>query len=320
MANASNDGALAVGFVRLRKVDDHMRILSAALTGMFLTGCASAGSGIVSTVAAIPGQSAPNALSRAAGTVVGPHASYVTLIVMENRDYKLIVGNAQAPYINKTLIPQGALLVNSHAVTHPSQPNYLALFSGSTQGITDDSCPHTFSSANLGSELIAAGKTFTGYSESMPSNGYTGCSTTLYARKHSPWVNFSNIPASDNVVYLRFPATPPSFAWITPNLCNDMHDCTTKVGDSWLKTNLPPIIAWNASHNGLLILTWDEADPDTSGTNQVATVFVGPMVKAHVRLKQPVNHYNVTHTIETIFGLACISKDCGLKDVSGIWK
>ncbi|MEO9264087.1 MAG: alkaline phosphatase family protein [Candidatus Baltobacteraceae bacterium] len=250
---------------------------------------------------------------------MGPHASNVTVVIMENRDYKLVVGNAQAPFLNKTLIPQGALLLNSHAVTHPSQPNYLALFSGSTQGISDDSCPHTFSTKNLGSELIAAGKTFTGYSESMPSNGYTGCATTLYARKHAPWVNFTNIPASDNVVYHGFPAVPPSFAWITPNLCHDMHDCSTKTGDNWLKANLPPIIAWNATHNGLLILTWDEADPDNNGSNRIATVFVGPMVTAHVSQNERINHYNVTHTIETIFGLACIAKDCGAGDVTGIW-
>ncbi len=119
-----------------------------------------------------------------------PHASYVVVVMMENRDYDLIVGSSQAPYINGTLVPEAALMTNSHAVTHPSQPNYLAFFSGSTQGINDDSCPHSFSSGNAAEELIAAGQTFDGYSESMPYNGYTGCSSGEYARKHNPWVNF----------------------------------------------------------------------------------------------------------------------------------
>src|SRR6185312_16064435 len=95
----------------------------------------------------------------------------------------------------------GVYFTNSFAITHPSQPNYLALFSGSTQGITDDSCPHTFSANNLGNELRSAGLSFTGYSESMPSNGYTGCTSGSYARKHSPWVNFSDLPTSTNLTF-----------------------------------------------------------------------------------------------------------------------
>ena len=101
-----------------------------------------------------------------------PHASTVTVIVMENRDDKAIVGNGAAPYINASLVPASALMTNSHAVAHPSQPNYLALFSGSTQDVTSDACPQSFSVANLGSAAIAAGKSFGGYSESMPSAGF----------------------------------------------------------------------------------------------------------------------------------------------------
>ncbi|MBV8583318.1 MAG: acid phosphatase, partial [Candidatus Eremiobacteraeota bacterium] len=91
-----------------------------------------------------------------------PRVSYVTVVLMENRNYDNIVGSSDAPYFNKTLVAQGALLTNSHAVSHPSEPNYLALFSGSTQGITSDACPLSYSSRNLGSELITAGKTFVG--------------------------------------------------------------------------------------------------------------------------------------------------------------
>ena len=188
-----------------------------------------------------------------------PYAKSVVLVIMENRDYNRIIGSLQAPYTNHVLVPQAALMTNSHAVAHPSLPNYFALFSGSTQDVTNDSCPHAFGTENVGAELVGADQTFAGYSESMPYDGYTGCFVGKYARKHNPWVNFTNIPASSNLVYEAFPKNPPTLAVIVPNLCNDMHDCNTRTGDAWLKKNLPPVLAYDEEHQGLLILTWDEA-------------------------------------------------------------
>ncbi|MDQ2866644.1 MAG: alkaline phosphatase family protein [Candidatus Eremiobacteraeota bacterium] len=267
------------------------------------------------------GREGTGLLALAPTAAATPHASFVTLVIMENRDYKLVVGNKSAPYFNKTLLPQGVLMTNSHAVGHPSQPNYLELFSGTNQGVTDDSCPHTFSNRNIASELIADGKTFTGYAESMPRTGYTGCSAgSLYMRKHAPWVNFTSVPATDNVPYKGFPVSPASFVWITPNMCHDMHDCSTGTGDTWLKSNLPKIIAWNAAHSGLLILTWDEADPDTSGTNQIATVLVGPTIVPNTTSSQDITHFTVLHTLETIYGLPCIKNDCAAGEITGIWR
>jgi phosphatidylinositol-3-phosphatase len=250
----------------------------------------------------------------------GPHASQVTIVLMENKDYSRVVGNTQAPYFNKTFIPQGALLTNSHAVDHPSEPNYLALFSGSTQGIHGDPCPRYFKAANVASELIAGGKTFAGYAESMPRDGYKGCYKGVYDRNHNPWVEFRNVPAKDNLVYRGFPSQPASFVWITPNLCHDMHNCPVETGDRWLSKNLPPIIAWDAKHDGLLVVTWDEAAPDANGKNHVATVFSGPMVAAGVQEARRVDHYSVLHTIEKIFGVACTANACGAPLVRGIWQ
>jgi hypothetical protein len=254
-----------------------------------------------------------------AGVAVQPHASSVIVVIMENRDYLRIIGNPQAPFINGTLVPQSALMTDSHAITHPSQPNYLALFSGSTQGITDDSCPHSFSTENLGAEVIAAGKTFDGYSESMPKDGYLGCTSGLYARKHNPWVNFTNVPASSNLIWYDLPGVQPSVSIIVPNLCNDMHDCSTKTGDNWLKANLPEILMYDASHDGLLILTWDEADPDTNGSNRIATLLFGPMIVPG-KYSQTVNHYNVLHTIEHVMDVKCTAHACAAPVLSGMWK
>jgi hypothetical protein len=248
-----------------------------------------------------------------------PHASSVVVIVMENRNDELIVGNPSAPYINTTLIPQAALMTNSHAVTHPSQPNYLALFSGSTQGITDDSCPHEFSAPNLGVALLASGATFTGYSESMPADGYRGCWTNVYGRKHNPWVDFKNVPSSSNRVWHDVPGSRPTVSFIIPNMCNDMHDCSTRTGDAWLKAHLPAILHSGARNDGLLILTWDEAEPDTDGTNRIPTLLLGPMI-ARGRYSERIDHYAVLHTIERIAKVPCTANACNAPVISGVWR
>jgi acid phosphatase len=238
---------------------------------------------------------------------------------MENRDYARIIGSAHAPFINGTLVPQAALMTDSHAITHPSEPNYLALFSGSTQGVMDDSCPHSFGTQNLGDEVLNAGKSFVGYSESMPKDGYVGCTSGLYARKHNPWVNFTNVPASSNLIWYDLPGAQPSVSFIVPNLCNDMHDCSTMTGDNWLKANLPAILAYDSSHDGLLILTWDEAAPDINGKNRIATLLFGPMIVSG-KYDQKIDHYSVLHTIEDIMGVACTANACGAPVLSGMWR
>jgi phosphatidylinositol-3-phosphatase len=252
--------------------------------------------GAVTAFGAAPVRSAP----AAAGL---PRPDHVVVVIEENHGYSQIIGSPSAPYIN-SLAAAGASFTQSFAVTHPSEPNYLALFSGSTQGVTDDSCPNNFSAVNLGSELIGAGLGFKGYSESMPSNGYTGCDTGTYARKHNPWVMFSNVPASDNLTFASFPTdftTLPPVSFVVPNLDDDMHDGTIAQGDSWLKGHLDSYAQWAKTHNSELILTWDE-DEDGGGNNQIATVMVGASVKTG-RYSEHVNHYNVLRTLEDFYGL-----------------
>src|SRR6478672_3156275 len=126
-----------------------------------------------------------------------PHPDHVVVVVMENRSFNEIIGSSQAPYINE-LARGGALFTQSYAVTHPSQPNYLALFSGSRQGVTSDSCPHTFTTPNLGRSMVDAGRSFAAYSEGLPAVGSLVCEQGAYVRKHSPWANFPSVPQSAN--------------------------------------------------------------------------------------------------------------------------
>lgn len=248
-----------------------------------------------------------------------PQPAHVVIVVMENHSYNEIIGSSSAPYIN-SLANGGAKFSQSFAVTHPSEPNYLALFSGSTQGLTNDSCPHTYSSGNLGRQLISAGRTFIGYSESMPSDGYTGCTSGRYARKHNPWVNFTNVPSSSNLRFSRFPAnysTLPSVSFVIPNLCNDMHDCSISTGDTWLKNNINGYAQWAKANNSLLILTFDE--DDSSQSNQIATVFYGQHVKVG-SYSEHITHYTVLRTIEDAFGLPCVANSCSATPITDSWQ
>ncbi|MFD9893600.1 alkaline phosphatase family protein [Amycolatopsis sp. NPDC059027] len=273
--------------------------------------------GVITTAAlTVAGLLAAQPTASAAGV---PRPDHVVVVVMENHSYKEIVGSSSAPYIT-SLANGGANFSQSFAVTHPSEPNYLALFSGSTQGLTDDSCPHTYSSANLGSELIGAGNSFIGYSESMPSDGYTGCTSGQYARKHNPWVNFTNVPASGNLRFSRFPTdytTLPSVSFVVPNLCNDMHDCSISTGDTWVKNNIDAYAQWAKTHNSLLIVTFDE--DDHSQNNQIPTIFSGQHVKTG-KYTEHITHYNVLRTLEDAYGLACTGSACGATPITDSWQ
>jgi phospholipase C len=241
-------------------------------------------------------------VAQASATAAVPRPDHVVIVLFENTSEDSIIGNPDAPYFNQ-LADTGANFTNSFAIEHPSQPNYLDLFSGSNQGITSDSCPHTFDADNEGAQLIAAGLTFTGYSEDLPSPGSTTCTSGDYARKHAPWVNFSNVPAEDNQPFSAFPtdySTLPTVSWVVPNLCNDMHDCSITTGDTWLRDQLDGYVQWAASHNSILITTFDE--DDSAGDNQIATIFNGQPVKPGVYTER-IDHFSVLRTVEDMYGL-----------------
>jgi phosphatidylinositol-3-phosphatase len=249
-----------------------------------------------------------------------PRPDHVVIVIEENKRFSQIIGNPDAPYIN-SLAKQGALFTRSYAITHPSEPNYLALFSGNTQGVTDDSCPHILKSDNLGSRLCNANLTFGSLSESMPSIGFTDCTYGLYARKHNPCVNWQgiNIPASANMPFTAFPkdlSQLPTVSLVIPNMVNDMHNGTIHDGDVWLRNNLDSYIQWAKSHKSLFILTWDE--DDDGGDNKIATVFVGSMVKPGV-YDQHISHYSILKTILNMYGLAPLGLSKSAKAITGIW-
>ncbi|HEY0448792.1 alkaline phosphatase family protein [Actinophytocola sp.] len=259
-------------------------------------------------------------LSAGASAAAGvPRPDHVVIVVFENHQQPQVIGSPSAPYIN-SLAQGGANFTQSYAVTHPSQPNYLAMFSGGTQGITNDSCPHTFTAASLGKQLLDAGLSFAGYSEGLPSTGYTGCTSGRYARKHAPWANFSSVPTSANKPFTAFPSDftqLPTVSYVIPDLCNDMHDCSVSTGDTWLKTNLKAYADWAKTHNSLLVVDFDEDDFTTS--NRIPTVFYGQPVKTGT-YPERITHYSVLRTIEDMYNLTHLGSAGSATTITSCWQ
>lgn len=275
--------------------------------------------GLATAFVLIPGGHPAAPTTKLAASSI-PTYAHVVVVMEENHSYSDIIGNSSAPYMNQ-LATGGALLTSSYAVTHPSEPNYMALFSGSTDGLSADTCPVTSSAANLGSELLAKGDTFKGYSEGLPKTGSTTCSSGEYARKHSPWINFSNVPTSDSLPFTSFPsssnyASLPTLSFVIPNLDDDMHDGTISQASTWLKNNISAYATWATTHNSLLIVTWDE--DDYTENNQIPTIFYGQGVVAG-RYDENVDHYNVLATLEQMYGLSKVGSSNGATPITDIW-
>jgi len=228
-----------------------------------------------------------------------PVYDHILIVVEENKDYKDIIGNLAAPYINNVLKKEGANFTHMFGEEHFSEGNYFWLFSGDNQtiGFTDqvpseeNNHNYPFTSPNLGEQLISNGHSFKGYSESLPEIGFSGAKQGLYARKHVPWISFSNVPngktitTSSNVRFTDFPLDPsqyhtlPTVAFVIPNQDNDMHNGPSAksipAGDRWLKKNIDAYFQWAKTHNSLLILTFDEND-DKRGYKGLTNPLVDP--------------------------------------------
>ena len=287
-------------------------LVAALMTMVLLGGCSQGSTAPAANPSASPVPSVPGAV---------PRADHVLVVIFENKAYQQVIGSAAAPYLT-SLAHAGANFTNAHGERHPSQPNYVALFSGSTQGVTDDACPQQLGTApNLARQLLDSGRSFAGYSEDLPSVGFTGCSTPngRYARKHNPWVDFANIPPSANLPLSALPtdfAALPTVAVVIPNLCDDMHDCPVATGDAWAHQHLPAYLDWAHTHNSLLIVTFDE-DDDTAA-NHIPTVFAGPLVRPG-DVANHIDHYTILRTIEDMYQLAPLGTAATTPPVTGIW-
>jgi phosphatidylinositol-3-phosphatase len=227
-----------------------------------------------------------------------------------------VLGSTHAPFLTR-LARRSGVAANSFGVRHPSLPNYIALVSGSTQGITSDCTGCTAPAPNIAGQLERAGRTWGAYLEGLPAPCARPSFSGRYAKKHDPLAYDPAIAASPDRCRRRVPLTRlaadvradrlPDFALVTPNLCHDTHDCGVGTGDRFLARVLPGLLPALGPH-GFLVVTYDEGDSDRgccggSHGGRIATVVAGPDVAAGARMTRAIDHYGVLATIEDAFGL-----------------
>lgn len=253
-----------------------------------------------------PARSAPApTVARPCGVAGAVHYDHVVWILLENVGYS-VVGSPAAPYFN-SLAQRCGLATNYYATTHPSLPNYIALTSGSAQGIVDDGEPntHPLAVASLFSQLHGNWRT---YAESMP----TPCdrvTSGVYAARHNPAVYYTNLSdCASRDVPLRTPLDlSAAFTMIVPNVCNDLHSCPVNTGDAWLRRFVPSILTspQYRSRTLALVITFDENTQ--SSNNRVPTVVVAPSVPQGRRVNVPLTHYSLLRTTETLLHLPLLA-------------
>jgi phosphatidylinositol-3-phosphatase len=250
-----------------------------------------------------------------------PNFDHIVIIMFENKEFGSVIGNSLMPNYNK-LASEYTLLTQYYAVRHPSLPNYIALMGGDTFGIASD-CTDCFVDAPSLPDLIeASGRTWKTYQEDMPKPCYVG-DTNIYVQKHNPFIYFDGIRLDTarcerTIVPLTALQTDidsgslPNFIFITPNLCNDAHDCTLDVADAWL-TNLlnglvPALDATGESY--LLVMMFEEGQGNHSccglpaeAGGRVPVVLYSPLVKNGFEDSTPYTHYSLLKTISAAWGL-----------------
>jgi len=277
---------------------------------------------------------------RCGTTTTAPKYRHVIVIFMENNSYKTIMGSTSTPYIHR-LSNLCGLATNYHNITHPSLPNYLAATDGgslaevTTPFVTDctpsPGCESV--SNNIFNQLNVKARRWKGYAESMPSN-CDKSNAGFYAPRHNPAVYYTDLSncssrdvplgtTSSSPLLQDFSSetTAPAFAWITPNLCDDMHGtagCPSNLlltGDNWLKTWLPKLTssAVYKKRDTAVFIAWDEGEPGSSGEDcaanasdqscHVVALVVAPSVKPGLRVRSLLSHYSLLKTSEDLLGL-----------------
>ena len=246
-----------------------------------------------------------------------PRYDHVVIVIEENHSAAQVAGSS---YLS-SLAARGASFSAMYGITHPSQPNYFGLFSGSTQGVTDDS-QYDITAPNLANSLAGAGLAFCTYSEDLPAAGSRIFTSGTYVRRHNPCASFTNVANAVNLPFSSFPsdyALLPTVSFVVPNLDHDMHDGTVASGDAWLQTNLDGYAQWAPAHNGLLIVTFDEcAGSDPVATTPIATILVGASVRAGI-FPQRVTLYSLLRMIEEIYGLPVLGEEGAAPRITGLW-
>jgi len=255
-----------------------------------------------------------------------PVFEHVVVIVFENKESTSVLGNPAAPTFN-SYARRYANLTRYFGITHPSLPNYLALVSGSTHGITSDCTSCVASGKSLADTIEGSGRTWKTYAEGLPSPGYLGSSTRRYAKKHDPFAYFPDVADNprrrDRIVPLTRLALDlgagalPSFSLVVPDLCHSMHDCPVGVGDAWLRRTAPPLLSLS---NSVVFVIFDEGSSSIRGGGHTVALALGTAIRPHTRFSRLTSHYGLLRTIEQAWNLPLLGRSAGASPITGIWK
>jgi len=258
-----------------------------------------------------------------------PAFDHVLVVVLENKAQADVLGSPDAPGFN-SLASRYAVLSRYRGISHPSLPNYLALVSGSTQGIRSDCTGCVVSARNLADALQRAHRTWKTYAEGLPSPGYTGASSGRYVKRHVPFLYFRDVLASPSrrkrVVPLRQLSRDlaagrlPSFSLVVPDLCHDMHDCPVATGDAWLTRFLKPLLRSTRLSNSVVFVVFDETEGSLPATGLVPALALGPTVVPGSIYRGRTSHYGLLRTIEDAWGLPRLGRSGGAAPITGIWR
>jgi hypothetical protein len=238
-----------------------------------------------------------------------PRLAHVVVVVFENKERQSVLGSGAAPTFDR-LASTYAQATNDRAVSHPSLPNYLALVSGSTHGVTNDcvDCPQ--SGPTIGSLLTRRKLSWGSYAEGYPSG-------RAFAKKHVPFLYFPGGAAHVHPLAAFDPAHLPTFSFVTPDLCHDMHDCSIGTGDAWLAKFVEPLLSVKRT---AVFIVFDEGTSDLGGGGAVPLIVAGTAVKPHSRYSLATSHYGLLRTVEDAFGVPAIGASSHARALTGIWR
>jgi len=261
----------------------------------------------------------PTNLTQSSNTI-----KHVIIVVIENREYSNIISSLNAPYEN-SLASKYVLATNYFAISHPSEPNYIAMIAGSTLNITNDGnvSQNQKSATNLVDLFKTKNVSWKAYEESMPTPCDTNDSSDgLYVTKHNPFVYMIDI--TNNLTYCENHVVKltqfyndltnnqlPQYAFITPNMNDDGHSTSIAFADNWLSTFIPTIINSSSFESSIIFLTYDEGTTNLGGGGHIATIIIGPnsILKQSFKTQIAYSHYSLLTTIESIYRIGNLSRE-----------
>lgn len=255
-----------------------------------------------------------------------PNFEHVFVVVFENKESNRVLGSGDAPTFN-LYARVYARATQFYAIKHPSLPNYLAMVAGSTFGYTTNCVDCPIDAISLADTIDDSGRTWKAYAEGLPSRGFLGGASGLYAKKHNPFAYFTPIIDDPERVQQIVPLTElaedrargrlPDFAFVVPDLCNSMHDCGVGTGDAWLRRIVGPLLKLPRT---AIFITFDEGSSNVRGGGHIPTLVVGTAVRRKSAFRRITNHYGLLRTIEDAWHLPRLGLSARARPLTGIWR